>query len=471
MNNTIRAKLFKWNITMVLVVLMCTFISVQLFSENIYKLKTIQLIQSEASSINNIMKTDDVDTIANAINESAFRLGGTVSLYSGDGTLLFVSNQTTQGMGRGKGNQGMGNSANFSSFNIEEGQLLETQTTSGKELLTYKETLDDNNALVIQLPKEKIDDALWVFEQLLLYVAVVAIIIAVSGSFFMSKHFSQPIVELKNLAENIATLNFDGHYAEERSDEIGQLGDSLNMLSNELKDTIDRLKAELSKEKTMDTLRTQFVAQASHELQTPLTVIRNYIEALEDNMIKDEELPAHLEVMQDEINGMSHLVNGLLDLSQLRSGEFSVTAQRFDITSLVKSEIELFKNQLEENILLEEMLYKEAVMIYGDPIRIKQAIRNLVTNGLKHSDGGITIKTLVSDGCYQFEVENTGAPIKDSEIKELWEVFYKEEGNHKKGTGLGLAIIKAIIDKHNGTYGIENTEKGVRSYFNLNVVG
>lgn len=468
MNNSIRSKLFKWNIILVLVVLICTFLSVQLFSESIYKQKTIQLIQKEMDLINDKMNDDDVEGLIAALDISAFRLGATISFYNESDELLFISNQPGQGMGRGKGNAGVGN--NKTAINIEEGQLVEVQMTSGKEVLLYKEVLETNDQLMIQLPKEKIDDALWVFQQLLSYVAVIALIVAIIGSRIMSKHFSQPIVALKDLAENITALEFEKRYDGDRSDEIGQLGDSLNALSTELKSTIEQLTLELDKEKTMDVLRTQFVAQASHELQTPLTVIRNYIEAIEDGMIEEDELPAHISIMQEEIEGMSSLVKGLLDLSQLRSGKFNIAFTIFDVTALITTELALFmKQSTAPHIEISENLYNKEVMILGDPIRIKQAIRNLMTNGLKHCSGHLLITTVVEEDKFQFSVENSGRPIKETELENLWEVFYKEEDNQKKGTGLGLAIIKAIIEQHGGTYGIENTEIGVKSYFELNI--
>lgn len=218
----------------------------------------------------------------------------------------------------------------------------------------------------------------------------------------------------------------------------------------------------------MDALRTQFVAQASHELQTPLTVISNYIEAIEDDMISREEMPDHVKVIQDEIEGVSLLVRGLLDLNQLRSGKFKFAFESFDITELIQSELEVFKaHKSLVDLRIHSEIIDERFMVLGDTMRLKQAIRNLMTNGIKHSDGQLLIATRIDSDIIEFSVENSGKAIKEEALKTLWEVFYKEEGNHKKGTGLGLAITKAIIEQHKGNCGIENTAIGVKSYFRL----
>lgn len=476
MNKSIRSKLFKWNIALVIIVLMSMFAGVQLFSEQIYKQKTIQLLEDEIALVNTTMNKGDVELAILSMDSSAFRLGATLLLYSDAGELLFMSSQSSQsmrqgmgsGMGHGKGNSAMGGGNTDFALGVEEGKLTESVMTSGKALLFYRAALDNGSHLIIQLPEEKIEDALWVFKELLLYVSVLALMIALLASVIMSKQLSQPIVALKEIAESIKSLDFDKRYTGAHQDEIGDLGESLNALSIELESTINKLKLELDKEKTMDALRTQFVAQASHELQTPLTVISNYIEAIEDDMVSLEEMPDHIKVIQDEIEGMSLLVRGLLDLNQLRSGKFKFALVSFDITELVRSELEVLKaDKSLVDLKIDSEIIDESFMVLGDTMRLKQAVRNLTTNGIKHSDGQLVIATRIDSDIIEFSVENSGKAIKEEELETLWEVFYKEEGNHKKGTGLGLAITKVIIGQHKGSCGIENTAIGVKSYFRL----
>lgn len=245
MNKSIRSKLFKWNIALVLIVIISMFVGVQLFSEQIYKQKTIQLLEDEITLINTTMNTGDVELAILSMDSSAFRLGASLLLYSDAGELIFMSSQSSQsmgpgmgsGMGRGKNSSAMGGNSDFG-LSVEEGKLTASVMTSGKALLFYRAVLDNGNHLVIQLAEEKIEDALWVFKELLLYVSVLALTIALLASVIMSKQLSQPIVALKEIAESIKSLDFDKSYTGTHQDEIGELGESLNALSIELESTI-----------------------------------------------------------------------------------------------------------------------------------------------------------------------------------------------------------------------------------------
>lgn len=474
MTNTIRMKLFRWHIFLVLVIILSAFIGMTLFSESIYKEKTLQLLSNEAIQIENLVKVGDLDKLYDGIDDSAFRIGATIFLYDRDDRLLYSSYQMTAstgaGMGRGRNSAFANNGTHGHSGNFQK--LESVRTATGKTLLTYNYELKDVGYLSIQMPEEKIEDALWVFQQLLIYVAVIAILVSIVASIIISRHFSRPIVALKDLAHNISNLDFSGSYSEKRSDEIGALGQHLNVLSRELENKIRQLQLELKKEKTMDSMRNQFVAQASHELKTPLTVLRNYIEAIEDGMVDREDMPEHLAAMLEEVDDMSELVTGMLDLNQLRSGQFKIHFERFELTTLLVSEVNRLKEGLKTpNIMLEIAVEEKETWIYGDAKRIKQAVRNLVENGFKHALGRVRISGERLDGYYRIAIENSGEKIPEDELSTLWDVFYKADGNYKSGTGLGLAIVKEIVEGHNGNYNIENIEDGVRSYFELKIDG
>lgn len=474
MTNSIRMKLFRWHVFLVLVIILSTFIGMTLFSETLYKQKTLKLLSDEAVQIESFVKDGDLDRIYDSIDDSAFRIGATIFLYDNEDRLLYSSYQMAErtgfGMGRGRNNPFANNGTHGHSGNFQT--LEAVRTAAGKNLLTYNYDLEEAGYLSMQMPGEKIEDALWVFQQLLLYVAVIAILVSVVVSMIISRHFSRPIVALKDLAHNISKLDFSGSYSENRSDEIGELGRHLNVLSRELENKIKQLELELQKEKTMDSMRTQFVAQASHELKTPLTVLRNYIEAIDDGMVASEEMQEHLAVMLEEVDDMSGLVTGMLDLNQLRSGQFKIHFERFELTALLTSEVNRLKDSLKTpHTILEIAVEEKETWIYGDAKRIKQAFRNLVENGFKHASGRVRIGGERRDGYYRIAIENSGEKIPESELSTLWEVFYKANGNYKSGTGLGLAIVKEIIEGHKGRYGIENIEDGVRSYFELKIDG
>ena len=474
MASSIRMKLFKWHLLYVGVIVLSIFLGITIFSESIYKIKTLQLLSEEAMTIEAVIKDGDEEVVFSSIDDSAFRIGGTILLFDESGSLSYSSYQmgpnTGHGMGKGRNNM-LPNSVT-DEYSGVYGTLESITTASGKSTLLYNYKLGNGGYLSIQMPEEKIEDALWVFQQLLIYVGILAVLVSLVASAILSRHFSRPIVELKELANNISKLDFSGRYSEKRQDEIGQLGQRLNVLSHELENKINQLELELKKEKTMDSMRTQFVAQASHELQTPLTVLRNYIEAIEDGMIEPEEMQAHLSVMFEEVDDMSALVKGLLDLNQLRSGQFKIDFKKFELTELLDSEVKRLKESLKTpEILLEIGLDQKESWVYGDSKRIKQAIRNLVENGFKHSTGRVRISGQRLHASYRVSIENSGKQIPENELKALWNIFYKADQNYKPGTGLGLAIVKEIIEGHGGNYGIENIDDGVRSYIELKIEG
>ncbi|MBN2898666.1 MAG: HAMP domain-containing histidine kinase [Clostridia bacterium] len=472
MNKTIGGKLFRWNITLVAVIMACAFLGINLFSEDIYKQKTLQVLESTAHEIEEALNMEDVESIIQEVDDLAFRLGGSIVLYDVDGNISYSSYQMniSAGHGMGRGRNATAGGAVLQNDRVIYEQLESVSTASGKSVLVYNHPVSKGGYISVQLPEEKMDDALMVFQELLFYVALVSLVVAFVGSIILSRHFSRPVVELKELANRIAQLDFSGRYVENREDEIGALGQHLNVVARELESKLTQLEMELKKEKTMDSMRTQFVAQASHELQTPLTILRNYVEAIQDDIIEANEMDNHVAIMLEEIDDMSDMVSSMLDLNQLRSGQFKIDFDNVEMTALLKSEVERIGESLKLSELnFEVAIDSEEVWIFGDGKRIKQALRNLIENGSKHSSGYLKLTGRRHGDYYRVSVENSGNAIPQEDLETLWHAFYKAKDNYKKGTGLGLAIVREIIEGHEGRYAIENTSNGVKSYFELKI--
>lgn len=303
---------------------------------------------------------------------------------------------------------------------------------------------------------------------------IVALIFGAIGAYFISKNITQPLVKLNNIAREMEKLNFSNQYQENREDEIGQLGKTLNSMSQTLQATIQQLKDELEKEKTLDVLRKQFVAQVSHEMQTPLAIIQGYTEALEDGIVKSEkEIKYHYEVIHDEINKMVKILRDLLDLSQLEAGTFKIKKERFDMTALLQKVSEKYyeiTKQKDIKLILDQDTSE--TIINGDTFRLEQVLNNFIKNALEHtsSKGIINIKSQKTNSHIKITIENTGASIQEEDLPYIWESFYKsKEKSQNKGTGLGLAISKQILNLHDAQYGVENVEDGVIFWFKIKV--
>ncbi len=197
--------------------------------------------------------------------------------------------------------------------------IYETEyPVKGARWLIYIDQLENGKIAVLQIPVVAIDEAISVLNVFFNYLMMVALTIAVILAFILSKNISSPICQLRKVADSIEKLDFDVKYEGKRADEIGQLGTRLNQISDTLQKNICDLHRELEKEKNIDRMRRRFVAQVSHELQTPITIISSYMEALSDGIVEEEEIPGYYKVIEDESEKMSKIIKDLLQLSNWR---------------------------------------------------------------------------------------------------------------------------------------------------------
>ncbi len=338
--------------------------------------------------------------------------------------------------------------------------------TKGTQWLLYVETLQSGKFAVLEIPIESIENTLEIVEQFFMYLVLISIVVAGLFSVVLSRNISQPVTQLNEIAKEMAGLNFNKKYLGKRKDEIGQLGHTLNDLTTQLETTINELQNELAKEKQLDVLRKSFVAQVSHELQTPLSVINGYIEALEDGLVDtDEEKQYYYEIIEDETSKMSKMVRELLDLSQLEAGTFKMQKEALDITSLLDViSLRYEKIAHAKDIRWEYKGLKESILIMADPIRIEQGFTNIINNAFKHTEIHhiILVSTLLRNDKLVIAIENEGEEIPEEQLGQIWESFYKGKTSAgKQGTGLGLAIAANIFKYHHIDYRAINTGSGV----------
>ena len=226
--------------------------------------------------------------------------------------------------------------------------------------------------------------------------------------------------------------------------------------------TISKLKAELQKEKRTDKLRREFVAQVSHELKTPIAIVSNYTEALLDGVAdtKDEQ-DSYLNTIEDECRKMGHIINDLLDLSQMEAGTFKITKSKFNFKYLLDDLIGKYDHMTKGAYELKTEIKMEAAIMDGDELRIEQAISNLLSNAVKHTPhkGRISLSATIENNMAHVKIENDGPPIDEALLPHIWDSFAK--GTDEKGAGLGLSIAKNIIELHGGEYYVRNNEKSV----------
>ena len=317
------------------------------------------------------------------------------------------------------------------------------------------------------------------------FLARVGIVAAVSGAlliYFATKRMVAPIHELSALSEKMSQLNFDVKFEPDPHDvkEIKILGSSMNMLSERLKEAIGELKSannQLQKdieEKTrIDEMRKEFVANVSHELKTPIALIQGYAEGLQEGMAEDKESrDYYCEVIVDEAGKMNKMVKQLLTLSALESGNERTVMERFDLVELIEGVISASKILLEQNEITIKFESKEPVYVWADEFKIEEVVTNYLSNAIHHASGEkiIVIRIQQEDGQTRVSVFNTGTPIPEEELPNLWNKFYKVDKARTReygGSGIGLSIVKAIIEGHGQKCGVENWDNGVEFWFTV----
>lgn len=341
---------------------------------------------------------------------------------------------------------------------------------------------DNTTAFIMTTPLSSIRESVELSNRFLGYVGLIA---AVSGAMLVyvaAKSMTAPINDLSSLSEKMSKLDFDVKFEAKEHDveEIRVLGSSMNMLSDRLKDTIGELKSannQLQKdieEKTrIDEMRKEFIANVSHELKTPIALIQGYAEGLQEGMAEDKESrDYYCEVIVDEAGKMNKMVKQLLTLSSLESGNDRTVMERFDLVELIRGVIAAAKILLEQKEITVKFETQDPVYVWADEFKIEEVVTNYLSNAINHVGGDkiIVIRIKQEDGQARVSVFNTGTPIPEEELQNLWNKFYKVDKARTRaygGSGIGLSIVKAIIDGHGQKCGVENWENGVEFWFTL----
>ena len=326
---------------------------------------------------------------------------------------------------------------------------------------------------------QPVNEAVQVIKEFYLYFYIGALVVIIFLSLIYSNMIAKPLIKITNTAAKMAKLNFTEKCEVKSEDEIGNLAASLNLLSENLnesltslKDANSQLEKDIEKEKKLTEMRKDFVASVSHELKTPITLIEGYTLALNDDVLEGAEKQYFIDVIMDESRKMNNLVSDMLNLSQLESGNFKLVKEEFFLDELVIPVTKKYLSLLnEKNIKLELNLIPN-IKVNADWTRIEQVLTNYMTNAIRHTyEGGvITVKMVNGEDIICVEVENSGNGIDAAETDKIWDNFYKIDKSRTRklgGTGLGLSIVKNIILLHGGSCGVANTENGVKFYFIL----
>lgn len=369
-----------------------------------------------------------------------------VQIVDSQGNLIYWKGSSGQGM-QGMRGQGRGRWDQTGS----DGEYIGITTLNNQpgEWLVNRHLTQEGSVILLQRPMGEVDAAVSAFLIFLQRIFLVGLVFGIAAAWLAARNISRPIARLSRQAQAMAKLDFQERFTEERSDEIGELGESINELSRQLADTIERLQGELAKEKNLETMRKGFVAKVSHELQTPLAVIQSYVEGLEDGLPIDEaERHEYYLVIEEEIQFLSRMARDLTDLSQLESGAFQMKKEKIQLGSWMEGIADRFQHlAVSDGIVFEHAIQEPTLEIWADRQRLSQAVFNLLNNAKSHTVERGMIRFAIDSTADEvlISVWNQGPEIAPDEMDQVWNGFYRGKKEVSRGMGLGLAIVGQIV--------------------------
>lgn len=345
--------------------------------------------------------------------------------------------------------------------------------------------LDNGYFFLLRIPVSSIRGNVKISNEFVTYFTIVGVILSIIISIYVAKKITKPILELTDLSKRMAELDFNAKYTSGGRNEIGQLGEHFNQMSNKLEDTISELKTannelqkDIEKKEEIDQMRKEFLANVSHELKTPIALIQGYAEGLQECINEDEESREfYCDVIIDEAGKMNQMVKKLLSLNQLEFGNDVVNMERFDIVALIQGVVNsasILAEQKEATIIFKE---REPIYVWADEFKTEEVITNYVSNALNHVDFDRVVEVKVvpqENGRVHISVFNTGKPIPEEDLDKVWIKFYKVDKARTReygGSGIGLSIVKAIMDSFHQECGVKNYDNGVEFWFELDGMG
>ena len=490
MRYNLSKRLFVITLSLLLLLMGCTLIFQLVFFQNFYEDRKEKNLIKEVERFSNLYsyQLNDSTETKKALFNFENRTNSNVAIFSYDGNNAII-NANIIGFGKDDSlalyfNELINNEDLINKVhndNATASTIFYNRTTQSKKIgvVTPISLNSSNDAIFVVVSSiQPIEEATGVISEFYLYIFIGFIFISILLSSIYSNLISKPLIKINNVAQKLSNLDFSEKCHINRSDEIGNLANTLNFLSENLEDSLNDLKEknkqleiDIEKERSLEIMRKDFIASVSHELKTPIGIIEGYAEGIIDGIVTSKDAKAYLETIIDESKKMGVLVNNMLELSKLESGIIQPKLERFNINRLIKKVVNTLSISADEKNL--NLIYKENTeysYVLADVFKIEQVLTNLITNAIKYTPSGnniIVSISLIYDK-YKISIINEGTTIDANEINKLFDKFYKidKSGERKSNsTGLGLAIVKNILEIHNFEYSLHNLDNSVEFVF------
>lgn len=306
---------------------------------------------------------------------------------------------------------------------------------------------------------------------------VIPLVLAID--YLMGRFISDPISKLNQAAYHMAQLDFSSPCTIDTADEFGELSGSLNKMAENLQQAFKdlekanvKLEQDVEQKKRLLDERKELVDNLSHEMKTPLGIIRAYAEGLQDET-DEAKRQNYSEVIIAETERMGNLITTLLDLSALENGATQLHPERFDFVEFLETVAgRLLLDTPDVDFELQYELPEQPVYVHTDKSRMEQVLNNLIMNAKKNVRPGGILKLLLKkhESMLNFSIYNQGLPIPQETLSKIWTKFYRDKNAKYSGSGLGLAIVAQILSMQHFQYGAANRPGGVIFYFSLPIV-
>ena len=454
MKNKLATKIFMYLAIFSLFILIFLFFFQVIFIDTFYEWTKTRTIKNLSKDI---LVTERDTSLYDKLDRVSYKENVCIELTKSNGDNLYSSNGSNCRL------RSRTIKRNFINSNKESKTYnLVNNFTKEKSIMSATK-LSNNLYIFISTSLIPLDSTINIIEQQLIIVSIVVLLLSIVVAYFISKRLSNPIIKISKAAKLISKgklkTNFDS------GSDIKELVDLTNAL-NDMKD-------ELSK---TEELQRDLMANVSHDLKTPLTMIKAYAELILDININDKEkCKNNLNIIIEEVNRLNNLVNDILTLTKVESNLDNLSKSEFDLINLIKKIVKQHNIYVIKDGYSIEFIHDniDKLVINADKKKIEQVIYNLLNNALNYTgeDKKVIIKVEENDKDYTIMVIDSGKGIDKKEIDHIFDRYYRSKKNHKRyvyGTGLGLSIVKNILLLHNYPYGVKSIKnKGTTFYFKI----
>lgn len=345
--------------------------------------------------------------------------------------------------------------------------------------------LDNGNIIILERPMEQLNSSILFSTRLFLIVAVVILSFEASIVLVISGTLTRPIIRMSHAARRMSKLDFDVKAPEDRADEIGELGHSMNEMSHKLESTVSELKSanaslarDIREKERIEEMRSEFLSHVSHELKTPLALIQGYSEGLKYSVNDDpESREFYCDVIMDEANKMNTLIMQLLNLNELEFGNQPLEIVRFDLSQQIRGILQANTILMEQKKVKLTAPPEKTVYVWADAFKMSEVFTNYLSNAIHYVKEGGEIRIRLEertgeDGRHVIRVSvfDEGPLLSEEALEKVFVKFYKEDAARTRsygGSGIGLSIVEAIQKSHGQDYGAYNAENGVVFFYEL----